>query len=77
MIIAVRTHPARGRTPRRADGSSDGAYRSGGHLSAGFYVLEASDIDEALHLARKDPALLSAGGIEVRPVHSGGVIEAP
>lgn len=77
MIIAYALTPREDARSLRADGSSDGPYRSDGHLIAGFYVLEASDIDEALHLARKDPALLSAGGIEVRPVHSGGVIEAP
>jgi hypothetical protein len=77
MALAYALTPRDHARSLRADGISDGPYRTDGHIIAGFYILEAADIDEALHLARKDPSLLSGGGIEVRPVHSGGVIEAP
>lgn len=74
MSIAYALTPREHARSLSADGSRNAPYRADGHLIAGFYVLEAADIEEALHLARKDPSLLSGGGIEVRPVHSGGVI---
>lgn len=61
----------------RAEGPREGPYHPTGHVVAGFYVLEAASVEEALDLASRDPSLLTGGGIEVRPVHSGGVIEAP
>lgn len=76
MTIAYAFTPREHARSLSAEGVRDGTYRSDGHLIAGFYILEAADIEEALHLARKDPSLLSGGGIEVRPVHSGGVIGA-
>ncbi|WP_458116424.1 hypothetical protein [Arthrobacter sp. D2-10] len=41
---------------------------------AGFYVLEAAELDAAIALARFNPAVRrSTGGVEIRPVHSGGI----
>lgn len=74
MSLAYALTPREHARALSADGPRNGAYREDGHLIAGFYVLEAADIEEALDLARKDPSLLSGGGIEVRPVHSGGVV---
>lgn len=76
MVLAYALTPREHARTLRAEGISDGPYRADGDVIAGFYILEAADIDEALHLARKDPSLLSGGGVEVRPVHSGGVIHA-
>jgi hypothetical protein len=36
-------------------------------------VIEAPDLDAALEIARRNPAAQEGGGVEVRPVHSGGV----
>lgn len=58
----------------RAAGTKDGPYGAGADVVAGFYILNATDIDEAVELARKDPSILTGGGVEVRPVHSGGVV---
>ena len=40
-----------------------------------MYILEAEDWDSALAIARTNPAIRGAGGVEVRLVHSGGVVE--
>jgi hypothetical protein len=76
MTLAYALTPREYARSLRAEGAADGPYRHDGHLIAGFYVLEAADIDEAVYLARKDPSLLTGGGVEVRPVHSGGTIQA-
>jgi len=44
---------------------------------AGFYILEAPDLDAALAIAGSNPVVRSGGGVEVRPVHSGGVMVQP
>lgn len=42
---------------------------------AGFYVIEAPDVVAATEIARANPAVRSAtGGVEVRPIHSGGPV---
>ncbi|WP_313354306.1 YciI family protein [Microbacterium sp.] len=83
LVSTGRMRLAYALTPRsharslRGDGVIEGPYRPEGHVVAGFYVLEAADIDEAVRLAGKDPSLLSGGGVEVRLVHSGGVVAQP
>jgi hypothetical protein len=47
----------------------------GGPIVAGFYIIEASDLDSALAIARTNPVLTEGGGVEVRPVHSGGLVD--
>ena len=37
---------------------------------AGFYVIEAPDLDAALAIAKTNPVVREGGGVEVRPVHS-------
>ena len=39
-------------------------------IVAGFYVIEAPDLDAVLAIARLNPAVRDGGGVEVRPVHS-------
>lgn len=58
----------------RATGTTDGPFVDAEHVVAGFYVLEAPDLNAALALARTNPAIHQGGGVEVRPVHSGGVV---
>jgi len=59
----------------RSDGVSEGPFIDAPQVVAGIYILEARDWDEALALASTDPAIRGKSGIEIRPVHSGGVVE--
>ena len=58
----------------RATGITDGPYVDLQHVVAGFYILEAPDLDTALVPARTNPVVAQGGGVEVRPVHSGGLV---
>jgi hypothetical protein len=53
---------------------SDGPFVDAPQVVAGVYVIEASDWDEALAIAATNPAIRGLGGVEVRLIHSGGVI---
>ena len=59
----------------RSDGVSDGPFLKTDQVVAGIYVIEARDWDEALTIAATDPAISGDGGLEVRLIHSGGIIE--
>jgi hypothetical protein len=53
----------------RADGGvavSDGAFAETKEVIGGYYLIEAADLDEALHIAAQVPAPF--GGVEVRPI---------
>ena len=58
----------------RATGTTDGPFINAEQVVAGFYILEAPDLDAALALARTNPVVSHRGGVEVRPVHSGGFV---
>ena len=58
----------------RSAGTTDGPFVDAEHVVAGFYILEAPDLDAALALARTNPVIGQGGGVEVRPVHSGGAV---
>lgn len=58
----------------RATGTTDGPFLNAEHVVAGFYILEAPHLDAALALARTNPVVGQGGGVEVRPVHSGGSV---
>lgn len=58
----------------RADGITDGPFVDAAQVVAGVYILEADDWDAALAIARTNPAIRGAGGVEVRLVHSGGFV---
>lgn len=58
----------------RTDGVSDGPFLDAAQVVAGVYVIEAVDWDAALAIAATNPAIRGAAGVEVRLVHSGGVI---
>ena len=60
----------------RGDGVTDGPYVDSPQIVAGFYILEAPDLDAALATAATNPVLGQGGGLEVRPVHSGGLVES-
>lgn len=57
-----------------ADGVRPGPFVDTPQVVAGFYVLEAADIEAAKEIARANPAVRSGGGVEIRPIHSGGPV---
>jgi hypothetical protein len=54
----------------RRDGITDGPFIDSKEVVAGFYIIEAPDLDAALAIARTNPVVRDGGGVEVRPVHS-------
>ena len=60
----------------RAEAVTDGPYVESRHVVAGVYILEAPDLETALATAATNPVVAQGGGVEVRPVHSGGRVEA-
>jgi hypothetical protein len=58
-------------TMRTQDGQlllTDGPFADTKEIFGGFYLIEAADIDSALELAAKLPALRLGGSVEVRPL---------
>jgi hypothetical protein len=70
MVLAYALTPRDMATSIRGDVITDGPFVDAKEIVAGFYVLEAPDLDAALALARLNPAVRDGGGVEVRPVHS-------
>lgn len=60
----------------RADGVTQGPFVDSAQVVAGVYVIEADDWDAALAIAGTNPAIRGNGGVEVRLVHSGGVVNS-
>lgn len=58
----------------RATGVTPGPFVDAALAVAGVYVIEAADLDDALAIAATNPAVRGEGGVEVRLVHSGGVV---
>ena len=75
MLLAYALTPREMATSIRADGITDEPFLGARKLVAGFYVLEAPDLAAALAIAGTNPAIREGGGVEVRPVHSGGAVE--
>jgi hypothetical protein len=58
-------------TVRVQDGqtlTTDGPYADTKEVFGGYYVFEASDLDEAIEVAGRIPAARLGGAVEVRPV---------
>ena len=58
-------------TIRLADGKplvTDGPFADTKEVFGGFYLLEADDLDQAIEVATRIPALRVGGTIEVRPL---------
>jgi hypothetical protein len=58
-------------TVRRGAGENlitDGPFADAKEVLGGYYVLEASDLDEALEFAQRIPAVRLGGAVEVRPL---------
>ena len=70
MILAYALTPRDMATSVRADAITDGPFVDSKEVVAGFYVIEAPDLDAALSIARTNPVVRDGGGVEIRPVHS-------
>jgi hypothetical protein len=70
MVAAYALTPREMATSVRADAITDGPFLDSKEVVAGFYVIEAPDLDAALAIARTNPVVRDGGGVEVRPVHS-------
>jgi hypothetical protein len=77
VVAAFALTPRDMATSIRGDVVTDGPFVEAKEVVAGFYVIEAPDLDAALEIARRNPATQQGGGVEVRPVHSGGVVAQP
>jgi hypothetical protein len=61
-------------TVRQEDGQAlvtDGPFADTKEVFAGFYLLEADDLDAALAVAGRLPVVRLGGSVEVRPVREG------
>jgi hypothetical protein len=68
MVAAFELEPPDTATSLRGDTVTDGPFIEAKEVIAGFYVIEAPDLDAALQVARQNPILRQGGGLEVRPV---------
>lgn len=59
----------------RADTVTDGPFVDSPQVVAGVYILDAPDLAAALATAATNPIVRQGGGLEVRPIHSGGSTE--
>jgi hypothetical protein len=67
MPVAHPLAPADRTVSLRARGRTDGPYLESAEAVVGFYVLEADDVEAAVAIASRNPALRQGGGVEVRP----------
>jgi hypothetical protein len=75
MALAYALTPRASAVSIRHGGATAGPFVQAEQFVAGFYVIEAPDIDAAVAIAGLNPAVRAGtGGVEVRPVHSGGII---
>ncbi len=58
-------------TSIRGDVITDGPFLDAKEVVAGFFVIDAPDLDAALRIAGAAPAAQQGGGVEVRPVAGG------
>ncbi len=58
-------------TVREVDGETlitDGPFADTKEVFGGYYILEVDDVDAALEIARRAPAVRLGGAVEVRPM---------
>lgn len=78
LVAAFALHPGTDTaTSIRGDVVTDGPFVDAKEVIAGFAIIEASDLDAALKIARANPAAQQGGGIEVRPVEGGFIAHRP
>ena len=75
MRSGERLRPASSATTVRLNGGkrllSDGPFAETKEQLGGFYVIEASNLDEAVEAASKMPHLEDGGSVEIRPIWEG------
>jgi hypothetical protein len=76
MVAAYALTPRDMATSICGDVITDGPFLDSKEVVAGFYVIEAPDLDAALAIARRNPVVTGGGAVEVRPVHSSFVRSA-
>jgi hypothetical protein len=67
IVTGFALQPSTTATAIRGDVLTDGPFVEAKEVVAGFYVLEAPDLDVALRIAKLNPATRD-GGVEVRPL---------
>jgi hypothetical protein len=70
MVMAYALTPRDMATSISGDAITDGPFVDSKEIVAGFYVIEAPDLDAALAIAGTNPVVRDGGGVEIRPVHS-------
>lgn len=55
-------------------GIAERPFIDGAAVVAGVYFLEAPDLDSAVASAATNPVVRQGGGVEIRQVHSGGLV---
>jgi hypothetical protein len=70
MVAAYALTPRDMATSVRENMVTDGPFIDSKEVVAGFYVIEATDLDAALAIAKTNPVVRDGGGVEVRPIHS-------
>lgn len=73
MAVAFALEPVATATSIRGDVVTDGPFVDAKEVVAGFYVIDAPDLDAALAIAGRNPGVQQGGGVEVRPVAGGFV----
>ena len=67
IVTGFALAPSTTATAVRGDAVTDGPFIEAKEVVAGFYILEAPDLDVALRIAKLNPATRD-GGVEVRPM---------
>jgi len=76
LVAAFALEPVATATSIRADVVTDGPFIDTKEVIAGFYVIDAPDLDAALKIAGGNPVIQQGGGVEVRPI-AGGFVRPP
>ncbi|MEU4423570.1 YciI family protein [Actinoplanes sp. NPDC024001] len=76
LTAAFALAPGATATSIRGEAVTDGTFVDAKEVVAGFCVIEAPDLDAALRIAGRNPAVRQGGGVEVRPV-AGGFVRTP
>lgn len=75
MVGGASLHPVETATTVRVSGDqvlvTDGPFADTKEIFAGFYLLEADDLDRATEIAARIPAARLGGSVEIRPVVTG------
>ncbi|MEU1686275.1 YciI family protein [Micromonospora sp. NPDC005707] len=67
ILTGFALQPSTTATAIRGDVVTDGPFIEAKEVVAGFFILEAPDLDVALKIAKLNPATID-GGVEVRPL---------